>query len=179
MLRFLSIAISGALLIGGGSEVAAQVRIDSLYGIDFTQPKPDEKLEIDTSRIDGATYILHQIDPGLGGDSYLVETEAGEICEFVTVFRLEDTITTQAAFALLEEMLEASEDLYGPPSEASGPEGADPSQYTWLSGHDGERLPEGVAMMDLALGWSEGVPVAVLLKANHHQCEGVSAMGLP
>lgn len=159
-------------------EAAAQGRALDLYGIDFTAPYAGEKTVLDTMVADGVEVVLHEIDSGLGGQGYLVETTDGQICEFATVFPLEPGIEIPEALGLVQEMRAAAEAQYGAPSEATGPEDT-PSEFTWQAGRGGERLPKGVAMLRIALGWAGDVPVVATLKANHQRCAGIMALGLP
>lgn len=178
MLRVLPIAVVAAFSLGGSPPAAAQGGPQTLYGLDFTRPYVGPKEKVDTRMVENIEITLYQIDPGLGGQSYLVETAGGEICEFATVFPIEIGASDNEAFGLLEEMVAAAEDYYGLPSEVSGPE-VMISEATWVAGEDGVALPPEVATLQLSLGWSAGAPVAVFLKASHKRCEGLSGLGLP
>jgi hypothetical protein len=178
MLRVGSVICAGLWVALSGPGVAAQERTDLLYGIDFMAPYQGSKTPLDTRVMEGLEITLHEIDDRLGGQSYLVETGDGEICEFATILPLEPGITEAQAFDLVAEMQSAAREQYGTPSETSGP-GGNVSDYIWRAGQDGARLPQGVATLKIALGWASGTPVVAFLKANHHRCEGISAIGLP
>ncbi|MBB3713844.1 hypothetical protein FHS00_003451 [Limimaricola variabilis] len=168
-----------AILFGFTSSAKAQSPLTEFFGVDFTSPYSADKIKIDTMSVNGRSLSLFQIDMESQGKSYLVETDAGEICEFVTVTGLENAGPPTNPLRLLMEMRMGMEDIYGPPTESSGPVENMPNDFTWLEGGDGARLPPEVAKATLALGFANGVPVAIFLKASHRRCAHFSAFGLP
>jgi hypothetical protein len=178
MARILLLVMVCMFAVVNVSIAISQGSSGGLYGIDFTRPYLGMKDEMDTRTVDGREFTLYRIDPGLGGQSYLVETSDGEICEFATILPVQAGSSAEDAFGLLGEMQGAAEDKYGAPSMTAGPDG-NVSEVIWTSGEDEEGLPSGVASLELSLGWSDNTPVALFLKANHHRCEGLSALGLP
>ncbi|MGX9857034.1 hypothetical protein ACR03S_16605 (plasmid) [Limimaricola variabilis] len=168
-----------AILFGFTSTAKAQSPLTEFFGVDFTSPYSADKIKIDTRTVNGRSLSLFQIDMESQGKSYLVETDAGEICEFVTVTGLENAGPPTNPLRPLMEMRMGMEDIYGPPTESSGPVENMPNEFTWLEGGDGARLPPEVAKATLALGFANGVPVAIFLKASHRRCAHISAFGLP
>lgn len=174
-----SVGLWGGLIVMlSCGEASAEARAPDLYGIDFTTPYDGEKTMIDVMVQEEMELSLHQVDTGLGGQGYLVETSDGGICELATVFHLPPGTLPSEAFDLLEDMRGDAEAKYGAPSETSGPQKR-PSEYVWRAGHAGERLPAGVARLEISLGWIGGSPVAAVLKGNHDRCAGVTALALP
>jgi len=168
-----------AILFGFPLSAIAQNPLTELFGVDFTSPYSSKKIKLDTMSVNGRSLSLFQINLESQGKSYLAETDAGEICEFVTVTGLENAGPPTNPLRLLMELRMGMEDRYGPPTESSGPVENMPNEFTWLEGGDGARLPPEVAKATLALGFANGVPVAIFLKASHRRCAHFSAFGLP